>query len=72
MPVGALRVFPQLFSSVVVNPVHTLVAIGRDFLEEIGVEVLRRCINEETHHKPREQYVLALGHITCGRGGSEM
>lgn len=31
MPVGALRVFPQLFSSVVVNPVHTLVAIRKDF-----------------------------------------
>lgn len=43
--------------------------IGRDFLEEIGVEVLRRCIKEETHHKPREQYVLALGHVTCGREG---
>lgn len=31
MPVGALRVFPQLCSFVVVNSVHSLVAIRRDF-----------------------------------------
>lgn len=43
--------------------------IGTDFLEEIGGEVLRRSMKEETHHRPRKLYVLPLGHNACGREG---
>lgn len=39
--------------------------IRRGFSEEIGAEVFRRGMMEETHH--RKQYVRSLCHSTCGR-----
>lgn len=43
--------------------------IGKIFLEKIGAEILRRGMEEETHHRPRKQYVLPLGYNACGREG---
>lgn len=43
--------------------------IGRVFLEKTGAEILRRGMEEETHHRLRKQYVLPLGYNACGREG---
>lgn len=43
--------------------------IGRGFLEEIKVEILRRGMKEETPYRPRKQCVLPLNHNTRGRMG---
>ena len=43
--------------------------IGKVFLEEIGAGILGRGIEEITHHRPKKQYILALGCNACGREG---
>lgn len=43
--------------------------IGRGFLEDIKVEILRRGMKEETPYRPRKQYELPLNQNTRGRMG---
>lgn len=43
--------------------------IGKVFLEETELRFLRRDMKEETHQRPRKQYVLLLGYNACGREG---